>query len=236
MLTASMDTFLKQLDLKLAPGMLEMLAGMITAMLAAMLVVALITYVLNAIGLYSIAKRRGFYHPWLAWLPLCRDWLLGAIGDRYQLACKYHVTIKGPGLVIMKIAAYALNAATVMSYQKLSKNVESLMSWVGKKVTEWQYNLYIMPLEQQIASTKSFLNIVGILALVATVIYVVVYYRAHYDLFTSCRPDLKVVFLVLGILFPVTMPFFVFACRKRDDGMPQGQPDAGPQIINSPAE
>ena len=44
-------------------------------------------------------------------------------------------------------------------------------------------------------------------------------YFAYYDYYASCRPDLKVVFLVLSILFPVTLPFFVFACRKHDLGM-----------------
>ena len=231
MLAASTNNSLENVFSKLDPGILAMFTGMITAMVAALLVVAVVTYVLNSIGLYSIAKRRGFYRPWVAWLPLCRDWLLGAIGDRYQLACRSQVTIKGPGLVIMKLATYALNVATVASFQKLLEQAEKLLSWSGKKVTEWQYEIHIMPLEQQIASTTSFLNIVGILALVATLIYVILYYRAHYDLFASCRPDLKVVFLVLGILFPITLPFFVFACRKHDLGL-QEQPSK-PEVPNA---
>jgi len=43
---------------------------------------------------------------------------------------------------------------------------------------------------------------------------------AYYDLFRSCKPKHDVLFLVLGILFNVTLPFFVFACSGADEGMP----------------
>lgn len=40
-----------------------------------------VTYVFFAIALYSMAKRRGLYKPWLAWVPIFNVYLLGDIAD-----------------------------------------------------------------------------------------------------------------------------------------------------------
>ena len=52
----------------------------------------------------------------------------------------------------------------------------------------------------------------------------VVSYVAYYDLFQSCKPNYAVLFLILGIVFNVTLPFFVFACGNSDKGMPERRP------------
>ena len=41
-------------------------------------------YVLQALGLYTIAKRRGISNPWLAWVPVAWVWVLGSISDQFR--------------------------------------------------------------------------------------------------------------------------------------------------------
>ena len=41
-------------------------------------------YVLTALALYTIAKRRGLNHPWLAWIPVASAWILGSLSDQYR--------------------------------------------------------------------------------------------------------------------------------------------------------
>ena len=45
-------------------------------------------YVLRALGLYTIAKRRGINHPWMGWVPVLDLWVLGCISDQYQYVVK----------------------------------------------------------------------------------------------------------------------------------------------------
>jgi hypothetical protein len=40
-----------------------------------------------------------------------------------------------------------------------------------------------------------------------------------YDVYASCRPDRRVAYTVLGGLFFFLEPFFIFSCRKFDEGM-----------------
>ena len=60
----------------------------------------------------------------------------------------------------------------------------------------------------------------GLLTFAANITGVVFRYIAYHKLFTSSDPNNAVAFLIIGIFIPVTLPFFVFACRKKDRGMP----------------
>ena len=76
------------------------------------------------------------------------------------------------------------------------------------------------------------LVLLGYLAIIALAITTTVYmYLCYYDLFNSCNPGNAVLFLVLSIIFPVTLPFFIFACRKKDLGMPPRKQPAPEQVV-----
>ena len=64
------------------------LGGLLAALGAALALVLLLAaaaatavYVLQALSLYTIAKRRGLQNVWLAWVPVGSSWLLGAVAD-----------------------------------------------------------------------------------------------------------------------------------------------------------
>ena len=50
--------------------------------------VSLVVYALSALALYTIAKRRGLKNPWLAWIPVGFEWVLGSVSDQYQYLVK----------------------------------------------------------------------------------------------------------------------------------------------------
>lgn len=61
---------------------LAMAAAAVAALvLLVVLAIAATTYVLRAIGLYTMAKNRGVENAWLAWVPVGNNWLLGQIAD-----------------------------------------------------------------------------------------------------------------------------------------------------------
>lgn len=167
----------------------------------------LIKYVFQAIGLYRIAKRREVPHAWFAWVPLLNDWLLGSISDQFQYVVKGKMTHRRVILLILAIVAgcgagislqAALSGLADLFY-RLSAGYD-----IGFGVG---YSLALVP---------------GISALItaASIASLVFQCMALYDLYSSCNPANNVLFLVLGIIFPVTVPFFLFSCRNLDIGMP----------------
>ena len=197
-------------------------AGVVTGILLIVWFLAmgfsLVMYVLNAVGLYRIAKRRGIHHAWLAWVPIGCNWLLGSISDHYQYVAKQKVTSKRKVLLILSLILVACLFVLAGGVVALVLATEGM---AGDAAMVLAVALMLI----------AYLGMLG-LAIAITVFC----YIAYYDLFRSCKPGNAVLFLVLGIIFNVTLAFFVFACSKSDEGMPERRPrDPSPQNPDVPA-
>ena len=197
-------------------------AGVVTGILLIVWFLAmgfsLVMYVLNAVGLYRIAKRRGIHHAWLAWVPIGCNWLLGSISDHYQYVAKQKVTSKRKVLLNLSLILVACLLVLIGGVVALVLATEGM---AGDAAMVLAVALMLI----------AYLGMLG-LAIAITVFC----YIAYYDLFRSCKPGNAVLFLVLSIIFNVTLAFFVFACSKSDEGMPERRPrDPAPQIPDVPA-
>ena len=67
------------------------------------LVISVAAYVMQSVGLYSIADRRGIKKPWLAWVPVGNMWILGCISDQYRYVAKGQVKNKRKALLVLDI-------------------------------------------------------------------------------------------------------------------------------------
>ena len=194
-------------------GALVTIIDLITSAFSFLLSVA--TYVLTALGLYTIAQRRGINKPWLAWIPVVNVWTLGCISDQYRYVVKGEKKSKRKVLIGLNIA----QAVCVLVFFVLM--IVMIVDVAGMAMAN--------PSEQEIITAVlgsmggmllMFIPMVGI-SLATTIIT----YMALYDVYTSCDPKNNVTFLVLSILFSITQPFFIFFSRKKDLGMPPRRPD-----------
>lgn len=180
----------------------------------------ILSYVLQSVGMYRIAQRRGIHNPWLAWIPVASMWTLGSIADQYQYVAK----------------------GKVRSYRKilLGLNIAMAASTVVLMALAFAVGFSAGVADTAVGAAGSMVApalalVVVYLALFAVAIVLAVYqYIALYNLFASCDTNNAVVFLVLGIFFNVTLPFFIFAVRKKDQGMPpRRQPPVQPEHISA---
>ena len=189
-----------------AEGVLIGAAGIVAGVLLLVWLVAMafsvVSYVLSAVGMYRIAKRRGIHHAWLAWIPIGSSWLLGSISDHYQYVAKQKVTKRRVILLVLGIVT-----AVMGGFFGLGTGLLSAAEIAGGEVSG--------SILAVIVTVIAYLGMMG-LAITATIFC----YIAYFDLFRSCKPKYDVLFLVLGIIFNVTLPFFVFACSGSDEGMP----------------
>ena len=65
-------------------GAAGLIIGIVLIVWLIAMAVAVGSYVLNAVGMYRIAKRRGIHNAWLSWVPVANVWLLGSISDHFQ--------------------------------------------------------------------------------------------------------------------------------------------------------
>ena len=58
--------------------------GVLLAVVLVLLLWAGALYVLSAVAMAKMARKRSFPNPWLAWVPGANTWLLGSLADHYD--------------------------------------------------------------------------------------------------------------------------------------------------------
>lgn len=169
-------------------------------------------YVLLALGLFAIAKRRRLQNAWMAWVPVLNLWLLGCISDQYRYVTAGEQRNRRTLLLFFGIAEAVLKAVLFVgmlwglgSFLQDIRSLGDLLlrgSWKLMKFAGW--GLLISSFGAVAAMFKCF---------------------ALYDLYSSCLPKRKTLFTVLSVLGFVTgtdvVPaLLVFLCRNKEEGMP----------------
>lgn len=197
-------------DYSVAPGMetfgtvFGAIFGFFMVFYLLILAFGVVSYVLQSLGMYTIAKRRGIQNAWLAWLPVGNMWILGSISDQYQYVAKGRV--RNRRKVLMGLTAAMLLCSFLMTASGL---VAAFTEAAGMDAGEVVFG-----------ATVGVLIVAYLILAIIAVVAIVIEYMALYDLYVSCDPGSGILYLVLSIFVSVTMPFFVFLCRKRDQGMP----------------
>ena len=167
-------------------------------------------YVLTALALYTIARRRGLKNPWLAWIPVADCWLLGSLSDQYRYVVKGEHKAKRKLLLFFRILITIMWVSLMGLLVKLCFHAVGSVLW-GSMNDDQIFQI----LHQAVNLLVVCLPLIGI-----SIAYAVFRYMALYDIYKSLDPDNCVLFLVLSILFGITEPFFLFFSRNKDDGMP----------------
>ncbi len=159
----------------------------------------IVSYVFQALSLSTIARRRGLPSPWMAWVPVLNMWLMGSLSDQFQQYTKNKTTNRRKILIGGYIGIFAAMILLVVVALILELTMGDSDAAAAFLI------VFVM---------------VFYLAFVGLMITLVVFqYMVLYDIFASCSPDNATAFLVISIFFSVALPFLLFSCRKRDDGM-----------------
>lgn len=187
------------------------------AVILVSVLVGVAMYVLRSLSLYTIAKRRGLNHPWLAWIPVGTEWIIGSVSDQYKYVTQGKQQSRRKVLLVLTIAGMVLGVyAAGITVSRVLDLVFRLDVMGNGHISD----------EMALRLTLSMLSGLGG-GLAAGILGIVAYVfreMCMYDLFKSCDPKNVVLFLVLSIFFGFTEPFFLLACRNKDLGMPPRKP------------
>ena len=163
-----------------------------------------VSYVVRAIGMHTMAKRRGIHHSWMAWVPVGEAWLLGGVSDQYQYLVKGKTTGRRKVLLGLSIALASVWFAMMV-----------LLTLVGNS-SMWNLGT--------LGALAALLVICYFAFAVLAIVLAVFRYLALYDLYMSCDPDNCLLYFLLSLFLSITMPFLIFCNRKKDKGMPERTP------------
>lgn len=194
-------------------AMLPLLSTVIAIVLAVGVLgglVKLVMYVIRSLSLYAISRRRGIANPWLSWVPVGQEWVIGSLSDQYKYLTQGRNQSRRKILLGLKLAALVLG---MISAGVGVTNVIGQVVAIGYgPLTEEAAMGIIAPLVTTM--------VVGVVSFAVDVAAYVFRQMSMYDLYKSCDPRNAVVYEVFGILFGVTEPFFLLFCRNKDGGMP----------------
>lgn len=206
---------------------------------------SVVLYVLQALGLQTIAKRRGIRHGWLAWLPLGDLWILACIADDYagRTGAKWK-RLRIPTVLLAAVAmilAVVLLVGTFFTVQLTAGQVltqEEMLTLFGLELSDSVSGLYdsgealtreevMDKAAEQMSDEQALLLFVGMMfCLAGTMVMMPVQlcavaaeYFCLYRLFESCDPATKFMNMIFAILGARSLA--IFFCRNKDLGLPE---------------
>lgn len=172
------------------------------------LLARLVIWVFRSLALYTIGRRRGLKNPWLAWVPVGQEWIIGSVSDQYQYLTQGKNQNRRKILLILKLAAVVIGlVAGVVGIFNVMRPIAMYGGYSGEETIRM-----MMPMTGSMLLSVVSAGI-GIVAFVFRQI-------SMYDLYRSCEPKNAIPYLVFGILFGVLEPVFLMILRNRDEGMP----------------
>lgn len=161
-----------------------------------LLAIAVVSYVLQSIGLMQMAKRRGIKNPWLAWIPVASGYLLGKISD--------DINYRNGKLTKRRILIPVFSGVCLFFYVCESALTFSLAAASARNYYSYDMNQLVF----------TFL-IHMLLMLGAAAVAQIFTYMSLYNIFEDYYPKNKVLFTILSIFVSLAAPIIIFALRNK---------------------
>lgn len=205
--------------------------SIIMIVVAVVLIFAVVSYIFRAVGLYTIAKRRGERYPWLAFIPFARAYLQGETAGPIILKKK---TISNPGIwkLVVPIIAGAVSSIFFTIFSSIV-GIGGMMA--GLSTSGYGISFGV--------GTIMFLIVFLIIWMVVSIIYEAAYRvlcvlinMQIFGYFTT--RNMAVVHAVLSAIIPLyeSICFFVMRNREFNPGMepeiapPPARPTQAPPV------
>lgn len=169
--------------------------------------VAVTSYVLTSLSVYTIAKRRNLSNPFLAWIPCIGVWTLGAIADDYDVRTGGKLRnwrkvllaislISTVGVVFMTVFMIVVSFAIAVAGQSGQIAPAMIGSFV---VTYVVFFVAVM-----LSTALSYLSIICL-----------------YKLFESTVYEKALKYTIISLVVPLGCPILLMMCRNKGyEGLP----------------
>ena len=176
--------------------------------------VGIAVYIFRSHAVCTIARRRALSNPWLAWIPVASDFILGSISDQYQYLTHGKTQSRRKLLLALSIVKGILSLA--------------LMIFIGiiavTAFTSLDANLSHAAMARQLMVPSLIAMALWMAVNLTWIFWAIFYYICKFDLYRSCDSKNAVAYFVLSILFSILDPIFLMILRNKEEGMPPRKP------------
>ena len=177
-------------------GMLDVAYGILSLLLLSSLFIFIVLYIFESIALYTIAKNRGIKNAFLSFIPVAEYYILGKVYDDISATMNKKT---GYAARMVVLASFSLASAV---FACVFFGMSVVMGYAGGISVPFLI-LAIPFVLVQIGCT------------VALLIFTLI---SLYAVYKEYVPSNAVLFLVLSVIIPVTMPFLLFSIRNKKSG------------------
>ena len=183
-------------------GDLMVFTSIIAVYFAFLGIISLVMYLLQAFGLYGMAKGSGISAPWRGFIPFANTFLFGKIAERY---------VKKDGKKSAKFGGLLLAfeiLTLVLAFVTIAFTISMIFVLAAaENETDLAYSI-VAPM---VAMFISCFVLMGV-----SIAYIVLYYVALWRIFTTFDYNNATVYFVLSIIFSILGPIFLFVLRNKE--------------------
>ena len=176
------------------------LLGVVCAAATAVILILLANYVMSSIGYMRIAERRNIKNGWLIWIPIVRNWTMGAVADSYDETKGFKRKTRVL-LVLFSVIKLAVAIA-----------IGSYVSMLLPYIIQYGLDLFIYAPENYALLIPFIFAIPGIA--IACVIYKVCYLISLYKTFESTDAQKALVYTILSGVFPFASGLIILLSKE----------------------
>lgn len=200
-----------------------------------LLAVGLAVFILKAFGLYSLSKNAGHDKPWLAFIPVANNYVLGRISDDANLRIKGKRTNNRKLLLGLQIglAALVLLAVVILIALLVSSNANMYAYHYDGSYS--YYDGYDYRADNPAMVPLMFLPILLFLIVALGIVTAVFTYIAIYAIYKAYSPENAEMYLVLSILISLAQPIILFCLRNKTMKNPAPYSAVDPNGYYNPA-
>ncbi len=170
-------------------------------------------YVLSSLGMYRFAKNRQISDPWMAWIPVVNDYLLGKVTEKYDES----KGMKHRWSKVMLILALVNIAGMVLFFV-----VYFVMLFTT--ITRVALSEGYVPEEELAGMMVVLFIVIFVVALVmsfATIAYSVCKYVCIYKVFESSVPEKSIKYFILSMIIPLAYGICLMKSAKVEMEIPE---------------
>ena len=174
-------------------------------------------YIMTSIAFCRIGRRRGVKQPWLVWIPIARNYAIGALADE----CDARSGIKRRFRVILLVLMLLYYAFEVIMQGGMRKAVEAFASPDFIEAMEYaDIETFLPMLLKMFGALYAGIMAAALLSIVYWVLYLVCIYK----IFESLSPRFCVLHIVLSVIIPLYMPICLLCLKNKGYPYPEEAP------------